>query len=252
MLIRGLHKSFRDAAGKPINAVSNLSLTMYQDECFCLLGHNGAGKTTTMMMLTGCLPQTLGTIKVRGCQVPEQLRTVRSDMGFCPQHNVLIDELTVFEHLMLFGKIGNMSKEALVKRGEQLLSAVALMDKMHARSSALSGGMKRKLSCALAFLSNPYLVILDEPSSGMDPFARRGMWDTLKQWRSGHILCLTTHYMDEADALGDRIAIMSDGQLACSGSSDFLKRAFGCGYVLAFAKKQGPPEQDSEILRMAR
>merc|ERR1712151_1379368 len=106
-------------------------------------------------------------------------------------------------------------------------------------------------SCALAFLSEPYLVILDEPSSGMDPFARRGMWDTLKVWRAGHILCLTTHYMDEADALGDRIAIMSEGRLACSGSSTFLKTKFGCGYAIAFAKSGNTDAagQDNRILQ---
>jgi ABC-type Na+ transport system ATPase subunit NatA len=198
VIIDGLEKSFRNAQGELIKAVDGLSLKMYQDECFCLLGHNGAGKTTTMMMMTGCLSQSAGTIKVRGCKIPEQIRSVRKDMGFCPQHNVLFDELTVAEHLELFGKLGGMTNETIQSRGDELLTAVALLDKKLARASALSGGMKRKLSAALAFLAEPFMVVLDEPSSGMDPFARRGMWDTLKRWRSGHIICLTTHYMDEA------------------------------------------------------
>jgi ABC-type multidrug transport system ATPase subunit len=252
VIIRNLFKKFWNASGHEITAVNNLSLTMYQDECFCLLGHNGAGKTTTMMMLTGCMPQTSGTIEVKGSRVPEEIRTIRSSMGFCPQHNVLIDELTVMEHLELFGTIGGMTFEGLQARGRELLVAVALLDKIEARASALSGGMKRKLSCALAFLSEPYLVILDEPSSGMDPFARRGMWDTLKRWRTGHILCLTTHYMDEADALGDRIAIMSDGALACGGSSNFLKKKFGLGYIISFAKTTDKASQDSQILHAMR
>merc|ERR1719353_2092300 len=252
VIVDSLEKSFRDAVGTKIKAVDGLSLKMYQDECFCLLGHNGAGKTTTMMMITGCMPQSAGSIKVQGYTIPDQIRVVRSSMGFCPQHNVLWDELTVFEHLELFGALGGMQTETIESRGDELLTAVALLDKKHTRASALSGGMKRKLSCALAFLAEPYMVILDEPSSGMDPFARRGMWDTLKRWRSGHIICLTTHYMDEADALGDRIAIMSNGKLACSGSSTFLKRTFGCGYVISFAKKSESNELDGAILEMIR
>lgn len=252
VIVDSLEKSFRDAVGTKIKAVDGLSLKMYQDECFCLLGHNGAGKTTTMMMITGCMPQSAGTIKVQGCDIPEQIRAIRSSMGFCPQHNVLWDELTVFEHLELFGALGGMQPQQIAARGDELLTAVALLDKKQARASALSGGMKRKLSCALAFLSEPYMVILDEPSSGMDPFARRGMWDTLKRWRSGHIICLTTHYMDEADALGDRIAIMANGKLACSGSSTFLKRTFGCGYVISFAKKSEGNELDGAILNLVR
>ncbi|CAE8744011.1 unnamed protein product [Polarella glacialis] len=236
VLVKNLTKTFTNARGLKVNAVQNLNLTMYEGECFCLLGHNGAGKTTTMLMLTGCLSQTSGKMSVNGFDIPEQLREIRSSMGFCPQHNILWDELTVEEHIEFFGRIGGMSFDALRARGDELLLAVSLIDKKKARASALSGGMKRKLSCALAFLATPYLVILDEPSSGMDPFARRGMWETLKNWRAGHILCLTTHYMDEADALGDRIAIMSHGKLACSGSSTFLKKKFGCGYVISIAK----------------
>jgi ABC-type multidrug transport system ATPase subunit len=252
VIVDGLEKHFFNAGGARIKAVDGLSLKMYQDECFCLLGHNGAGKTTTMMMITGCMPQSAGKIKVQGYSIPEQIRVVRSSMGFCPQHNVLFDELTVFEHLELFGQLGGMNAEYIQARGDELLTAVALLDKKYARAASLSGGMKRKLSCALAFLAEPYMVILDEPSSGMDPFARRGMWDTLKRWRSGHIICLTTHYMDEADALGDRIAIMANGRLACSGSSTFLKRTFGCGYVISFAKSTDSNDLDGAILDLVR
>jgi len=250
--INNLTKHFANAAGQKIKAVDGLSFKMYQDECFCLLGHNGAGKTTTMMMLTGCMPQSSGDIKVKGFRIPEQIRTVRSSMGFCPQHNVLWDELTVFEHLELFGNLGGMAYPDLCARGDQLLMAVALLDKKHERAAALSGGMKRKLSAALAFLAEPFMVILDEPSSGMDPYARRGMWDTLKRWRSGHIICLTTHYMDEADALGDRIAIMANGRLACAGTPNFLKRTFGCGYVISFAKTSSGNERDGAIVQAVK
>merc|ERR1719310_834121 len=118
----------------------------------------------------------------------------------------------------------------------RLLIEVHLANKMNARASELSGGMKRKLSVAIAFVGNPKFVVLDEPTSGMDTYARRGLWELLKRRRQGHILCLTTHYMDEADELGDRIAIMSKGRIRCSGSSTQLKRQFGCGYTIAFVK----------------
>eukprot|EP00927_Polykrikos_kofoidii_P026284 TRINITY_DN23437_c0_g1_i1.p1 TRINITY_DN23437_c0_g1~~TRINITY_DN23437_c0_g1_i1.p1 ORF type:complete len:1655 (-),score=237.58 TRINITY_DN23437_c0_g1_i1:19-4842(-) len=250
--VRNLCKHFFNASGHKFIAVNQLSLTMYQDECFCLLGHNGAGKTTTMMMITGCMPQSSGLIQVLGYSIPDSVQRIRTSMGFCPQHNVLIDELTVRDHLKLFGTLGGMTSDHIKRRGDDLLLAVALADKIDARSAALSGGMKRKLSCALAFLAEPYLVILDEPSSGMDPFARRGMWDTLKRWRVGHVLCLTTHYMDEADALGDRIAIMSDGELACSGVSTFLKNKFGLGYVISFAKCDDSSANDQKIVDVVR
>lgn len=250
--ISNLCKQFTNARGVKFTAVDNLSLTMYDGECFCLLGHNGAGKTTTMQMLTGCLPQSSGSIKVRGYNIPEQVRQIRTSMGFCPQHNILWDELTVQEHINFFGTIGGLERWEIDERGDMLLFEVSLMDKKFARASALSGGMKRKLSAALAFLSKPYLVILDEPSSGMDPYARRGMWETLKRWRAGHIMCLTTHYMDEADAVGDRIGIMSKGALACCGSSTFLKRKFGCGYVLSFVKRANATGADNKIMEVIK
>eukprot|EP00931_Biecheleriopsis_adriatica_P026503 TRINITY_DN16131_c0_g1_i3.p1 TRINITY_DN16131_c0_g1~~TRINITY_DN16131_c0_g1_i3.p1 ORF type:complete len:1463 (-),score=263.39 TRINITY_DN16131_c0_g1_i3:88-4389(-) len=254
VVVRSLNKTFTNLRGAKVQAVHDLNLTMYEGECFCLLGHNGAGKTTAMLMITGCLPQSSGNIIVKGHSIPEQVRAVRSSIGFCPQHNILWDELTVEEHIHTFGRIGGMTLQEASARGESLLSDVSLLDKRYARTSTLSGGMKRKLSCVLAFLTKPYLVILDEPSSGMDPFARRGMWDTLKSWRSGHILCLTTHYMDEADALGDRIAIMSQGHLACSGSSTFLKTKFGCGYILSFVKLEDSESSsaDTKIVELVR
>lgn len=252
VVVKDLCKDFTNAKGQWNRVVNMVSLRMYEGECFCLLGHNGAGKTTTMSMITGCLAPTKGSIDVCGYQVPQDMRAIRSRMGFCPQANVLFDELTVDEHLWFFGKLGGRSRQQIMESSNELLSAVALLDKRGAQAKALSGGMKRKLSVAIAFLGAPYLIILDEPSSGMDPFARRGMWETLKRRRVGNVLCITTHYMDEADELGDRIAIMSDGKIACSGTPTFLKAAYGCGYVLALVKRSESTNADEKILQAVK
>mmetsp|Transcript_8335 Transcript_8335/g.20560 ORF Transcript_8335/g.20560 Transcript_8335/m.20560 type:complete len:2192 (-) Transcript_8335:64-6639(-) len=242
-----LNKVFTDAEGNEIKAVNDLSVTMVEGECFCLLGHNGAGKTTTMSMITGTFPPTSGEITIFGKAVPQQLKEVRASMGMCPQHNVLWPELTVLEHMRLTaGLKGIKGADAEI---DQLLNEVQLAEKRNARAAALSGGMKRKLSVAMAFLGDPKFVILDEPTSGMDPYARRAMWDLLRSRRQGRVLCLTTHYMDEAEVLGDRICIMASGKVQCNGSSVFLKKQYGCGYIMTFQKKKADtPEKPIQDL----
>ena len=234
--IEALNKVFKTKDGLVVNAVSDVFMTMYPGEIFALLGHNGAGKTTTMSMLTGFLQQDSGRIEAFGMQIPQELSALRRSMGVCPQHNALWDELTVLQHMRIFGMIRGGGSTADDEAQRTLIAEVGLTAKTNFKSRALSGGMKRRLSVALALLGEPALVVLDEPTSGMDPYARRAMWELLKKKKQNRIICLTTHYMDEADVLGDRIAIMAKGKVQCCGSSVFLKNRYGCGYILSLAK----------------
>lgn len=256
--VRNLTKVFTDASGQVIPAIDGLNLTMYKNECFCLLGHNGAGKTTTMSVMTGMIEQTSGTVEVFGQPMPQEKLTVRKSMGFCMQHNVLWDVLTVSEHMVLFGSLVGLTKEETEERSADLLEKVELSYKKDAKANALSGGMKRKLNVGMALLGGSaakdavgQVLILDEPTAGMDPHTRRQLWGVLKALRADRILCLTTHYMDEADELGDRICIMVRGKSSCSGSNKFLKNALGVGYMLNFVKKaeQTPNEPIENVVK---
>lgn len=235
--IKDLRKVFKGSTGSKV-AVDGLSLQMYKGQITALLGHNGAGKTTTISILTGLFPPTSGSAHINGKSIMTDMDAIRESLGLCPQHNVLFDRLTVQEHLEFFinlkGTFGPQAKTEV----QQMISDIQLTDKMNWASSKLSGGMKRKLSCAIALIGGSQTVFLDEPTSGMDPYARRGTWDLLLKHKAGKTIILTTHFMDEADFLGDRIAIMADGQLRCCGSSLFLKSRYGVGYHLTLVKKE--------------
>ena len=230
-------------------AVDKLNLTMYSDEIYALLGHNGAGKTTTFSMLTGMLPPSSGGISAFGWAIPKDMAELRRSMGVCPQHSSLWDELTVMEHMYIFACIRGLDWKVIEPSLKALLVEVGLSGRGNFQVKALSGGMKRKLSVGIAFVGDPKIVFLDEPTSGMDPFARRATWDLLKRKRKGRVICLTTHYMDEADVLGDRIAIMANGRLECSGSSMFLKKLYGCGYLISFVKTGVEDSINEKIMR---
>lgn len=157
-------------------------------------------------------------------------------MGLCPQHNVLFDEMTVSEHLKFFGRLKGVPKVSLADEIDRYLKMLELLDKRNAQSQTLSGGMKRKLAVGIALCGGSKVVLLDEPTSGMDPSARRALWDLLQKEKKNRTMLLSTHFMDEADVLGDRIAIMADGVLKTVGSPFFLKKTFGVGYRLICVK----------------
>lgn len=191
-----------------------------------------------MGMLTGLFPPTSGTAFINGYDVRNELDAVRGSLGLCPQHNVLFNELTVREHIAFFSKLkGIKDKHEIEEQVKKYVKILGLEPKINAQSSTLSGGMKRKLSVGIALCGNSQIIICDEPSSGMDPAARRSLWDLLIQEKKGRTILLTTHFMDEADVLGDRIAIMADGELKTVGTSFFLKKRFGIGYRLILVKK---------------
>lgn len=230
-------------------AVHGLSLNMYEGQITVLLGHNGAGKTTTMSMLTGMYTPTSGTATINGHDIRTDMDSARESLGLCPQHNILFDQLTVKEHLDFFGKLKGLTGKALEAETSRFIEMLELVNKTNSPSSSLSGGMKRKLAAAVALCGGSKVVLFDEPTSGMDPAARRALWDLLQAEKHGRTLLLTTHFMDEADLLGDRIAIMSEGRLQTCGSSYFLKKRYGGGYQIIMVKDDTcDPEKVTQVL----
>nr|CAD7439812.1 unnamed protein product [Timema bartmani] len=214
-------------------AVRNLNLNFYEDQITSFLGHNGAGKTTTISILTGLLRPTSGTAYIYGVDIRKDMDSIRQSLGTCPQHNVLFDELTVEEHLWFYARLKDRPVVNIEMEINIMIEDLGLPDKRQTLSRHLSGGMQRKLSIAAAFIGGSRTVILDEPTAGVDPYSRRSIWELLIKYKQGNFvfpgrtIILTTHFMDEADLLGDRIAIVANGNLRCCGSSMFLKNKFG-------------------------
>ncbi|KAL1483973.1 hypothetical protein MTO96_001825 [Rhipicephalus appendiculatus] len=205
-------------------ALNNVNMTTYKSQVTILLGHNGAGKTTLMSILTGLIEPNGGSVLVSG----KNIRTAGFErMGFCPQFDAFFADLTVSEHLKYYGGMKGLESHLLPKITKQLLKSVRLSDKANAFPHELSGGMKRKLSIALALLTTPEVLILDEPTVGLDPETRRTIWSLVKELRGKASILLSTHDMEEADVLGDRIIVMYSGSVICWGSPSFLKKACG-------------------------
>uniref|UniRef100_A0A673NN47 ATP-binding cassette sub-family A member 3-like n=1 Tax=Sinocyclocheilus rhinocerous TaxID=307959 RepID=A0A673NN47_9TELE len=233
--IKHLAKVFK-VGNKTKEAVRDLTLNMFEGQITVLLGHNGAGKTTTLSMLTGLFPPSSGRAYINGYDICQDMALIRRSLGLCPQHDVLFDNLTVREHLLFYTQLKGYPRKKIPDEVDRILRILNLEDKRHARSKTLSGGMKRKLSIGIALIGDSKVVMLDEPTSGMDPSARRATWDLLQGEKRGRTILLTTHFMDEADLLGDRIAIMASGELQCCGSSLFLKNKYGAGYHMVIVK----------------
>ncbi|EFJ52653.1 hypothetical protein VOLCADRAFT_85850 [Volvox carteri f. nagariensis] len=206
-----------------------------QGQLFCLLGPNGAGKTTTINCLTGAIPPTGGEALVYEEPIsnPGGLDRIRAQMGVCPQFDILWNELNGQEHLSIYAHIKGLPRRKVAENVAELLEKVKLTYAADQRAGAYSGGMKRRLSVAIALLGDPRIVYLDEPTTGMDPISRRYVWDIIQEAKTGRAIVLTTHSMEEADILGDRIAIMARGKLRCIGTSLRLKQRFGSGYTLS-------------------
>ncbi|KAL1771016.1 ATP-binding cassette sub-family A member 12 [Sigmodon hispidus] len=223
-------------------AVHNLNLNFYEGHITSLLGPNGAGKTTTISMLTGLFGASAGTIFVYGKDIKTDLNTVRKNMGVCMQHDVLFSYLTTKEHLLLYGsiKVPHWTKKQLHEEVKRTLKDTGLYSHRHKRVGTLSGGMKRKLSISIALIGGSRVVILDEPSTGVDPCSRRSIWDVISKNKTARTIILSTHHLDEAEVLSDRIAFLEQGGLRCCGSPFYLKEAFGDGYHLILTKKKSP------------
>uniref|UniRef100_A0A8I6AQZ2 ATP binding cassette subfamily A member 3 n=1 Tax=Rattus norvegicus TaxID=10116 RepID=A0A8I6AQZ2_RAT len=234
--IKHLSKVFQ-VGNKDKMGIRDLTLNLYEGQITVLLGHNGAGKTTTMSMLTGLFPPTSGHAYIRGYEISQDMVQIRKSLGLCPQHDVLFDNLTVAEHLYFYAQLKGLSVQKCPEEVKQMLHTLGLEDKRDSRSKFLSGGMKRKLAIGIALIAGSKVLMLDEPTSGMDAVSRRAIWDLLQQQKSDRTVLLTTHFMDEADLLGDRIAILAKGELQCCGSSLFLKQKYGAGYHMTLVKE---------------
>jgi lipooligosaccharide transport system ATP-binding protein len=213
VVARHLTKRFGD-----FDAVRGVDVEVRERECFGFLGPNGAGKTTTMRMISCTSPPTDGELSVLGLP-SSRGREIRRRMGVVPQENNLDEEVTVVENLLIYARYFDIPRKAALAKADELLGFVALQDKRDWRIDRLSGGMKRRLLIARALINEPELLILDEPTTGLDPQARHLVWEKLRSLkREGVTLILTTHYMDEAAQLCDRLVIMHEGRILVEGS----------------------------------
>ncbi|KAI0515529.1 hypothetical protein KFK09_008194 [Dendrobium nobile] len=217
----------------PYHAVKGIWVNIAKDQLFCLLGPNGAGKTTVINCLIGITPVTDGDALIYGNSIRSSvgMSNIRRTIGVCPQFDTLWDALTAEEHLHLFASIKGLHPSIIKSVSEKSLAEVNLTSASHIRTGSYSGGMKRRLSFAIALIGDPQMVFLDEPTTGMDPVSRRHVWDIIENAKKGRAIVLTTHSMEEADILSDRIAIMAKGRLRCIGTSIRLKSRFGTGYI---------------------
>ncbi|MCL7030568.1 hypothetical protein MKW94_023908 [Papaver nudicaule] len=227
------------------HAVKGVWMNFEKDQLFCLLGPNGAGKTTTINCLIGNIPVTGGDALIYGNSVRSSvgMTNIRRLIGVCPQFDILWAELSCQEHLSLFGSIKGLPSSSLNSIVRESLAKVKLADAARVRAASCSGGMKRRLSVACALMGDPKLVILDEPTTGMDPVTRRHVWDVIEDAKKGRSIILTTHSMEEADILGDRIAIVAKGKLRCIGTSIRLKSRFGTGLIATVSFEESTSRQ---------
>jgi ABC-2 type transport system ATP-binding protein len=222
-----------------------LSLQVKKGEVFGFLGPNGAGKTTFINIMVGLLKPTSGKILINGADVQEIDKEL---IGICPQELVLWDHLTCKESLKLMGDMYEVPKKLLKSRVDKLLKDLLLTDKADTVVTKLSGGMKRRLNLALALVHEPEIVVLDEPSEGLDPQSRRVLWNYIKSLRDdeGKTVILTTHLMDEADKLSDRVAIIDHGQLIRLDTTENLKKEIGEGDVVEM--KLSKPQMNMKVI----
>ncbi|PRP74937.1 hypothetical protein PROFUN_15829 [Planoprotostelium fungivorum] len=246
VVVRELKKHF----GKK-KALDGLSLDIQAGECLGLLGPNGAGKSTLAHILCGLSEPTSGTAFVAGHDIKYDMPGVRTVLGFCPQHEIVWEDLTVEEHLLFYLRLKSVPSKWVAYECDRVLGSVGLYYDKNKKSTQLSGGMKRRLSIAISLVGNPKCLILvtlfklkfgahtrqDEPTTGLDPDTRRSIWDMVQSQREGRAIILTTHNMEEADVLSSRIAIVSRGNLVCIGSQMDLKRQYGRGYKLSISPR---------------
>jgi ABC-2 type transport system ATP-binding protein len=228
-----------------LKAVDKLNLKIKKGEVFGFLGPNGAGKTTSISMIVGLLLPSSGQILIDGVEIQ---KIKKGTIGVCPQDLVLWDHLTCMESLKLMGDMYEVPNNILKERANYLLKELFLLEKANTLTINLSGGMKRRLNLALALIHSPEIIVLDEPSEGLDPQSRRVLWNFIKSLRDeeGKTVILTTHLMDEADRLSDRIAIIDHGKLLRLDTPENLKKEIGDGDVVEILLND-PTENDNAI-----
>ena len=219
-----------------------------------LLGQNGAGKSTTISMLSGLTPASGGDALLYNYSVKKSISTIRKMMGICPQHDILFDDLTAREHIELYAGLKGVPKEEQEVLIQERLQLVRLLNVADVRAGTYSGGMKRRLSLVIATIGDPKIIFLDgtlfslEPTTGMDPVNRRHVWSFIEKFKKDRVIILTTHSMEEADVLGDRICVMSKGRLRAINNSIALKNKFGEGYRISVVVDQAESEKTKAIV----
>jgi ABC-2 type transport system ATP-binding protein len=226
-----------------LTAVDDLSLGIYQGEVFGLLGPNGAGKTTSISMICGLLQPDAGQVLIQGQPVHGGDVEVRARVGVCPQEVILWEKLTCLEQLEFVGEMYNVPRKIARQRGQELLETLGLTEKGHKLASTLSGGMQRRLNLALALVHDPEILVLDEPEAGLDPQSRVLVREYVRSLARLKTIILTTHNMDEADRMADRVAIIDHGKLLVLDTPEALKRSIGEGDVLELEIKGISAEQ---------
>jgi len=228
LVARNLTKMYGELA-----AVDDTDFEVRQGECFGFLGPNGAGKTTTAKMVYAAVPVTSGSLRVFGMEVSEHPREIKASLGVCPQDINLDSDFSALKNLTVFARYYGIEPEKALGKAEELISLFQLEDKRNQKIENLSGGLKKRLLVARALVNEPKLLILDEPTAGLDPQARHQIWDKVRELKkSGTTVILTTHYMEEASALCDRLAIMDGGRIIERGSpADLIDRYIGSGVI---------------------
>ena len=225
--VQGLSKSYDDLV-----AVNDLSFSVFKGEIFGFLGPNGAGKTTTISMICGLLKRDSGTITINGSLIDDDYRSLGSKIGLCPQDLIIWESLTCLEQLEIMGSLYDLKPGYSRKRAKELLEIFGLTDKSNKLAKTLSGGMKRRLNIALGLVHEPEILILDEPQAGLDPQSRILVREYIRSLSEKMTIILTTHEMDEADRLSDRVAIIDYGKLLVMDTPGKLKDQVGEGDIL--------------------
>ncbi|XP_051851187.1 ATP-binding cassette sub-family A member 10-like [Antechinus flavipes] len=249
--IRNIQKEYK---GKPekVEALKGLLLDIYEGQITALLGHSGAGKSTLLNILSGLSVPTEGSATIYNNKLSEMtdLEKIRKIIGVCPQCNIQLDFLTARENLRLFAKIKGIHPQKVEQEVQQILTQLEMKNIQDTLAINLSGGQKRKLSFGIAILGDPKILLLDEPTAGLDPFSRHQVWNLLKERKSDHVILFSTQFMDEADLLADRKVFISSGRLKCAGSSLFLKRKWGIGYHLSLHRNEiCDPERITSLVK---
>jgi ABC-type multidrug transport system ATPase subunit len=229
--LRGLTKCYPDGTV----ANRGIDLDVYEGEVLSILGPNGAGKTTLLRQITGELNPTSGTVRIKNVDLLLEPLKVKQSMGVIPQEGALFSHLTVQEHLYFFGRLKGLTRGVAHAQVEKCITLLSLQEYQRKKIKTLSGGTQRRVFIALALLGNPPILVLDEPTAGLDPAARRDVWDIInnvKKW--GRTVILTTHYLEEAELLSDRIGILKRGELMRLGTLDDLYRSVPKTYRLVY------------------
>ncbi|MBC8571102.1 ABC transporter ATP-binding protein [Zongyangia hominis] len=220
--IEGLTKRFRERT-----AVDDLHLSIGEGELFALLGQNGAGKTTTIRMLCGLCAPTSGDARLNGRSIVRETGAVKEMINVSPQETAVAPKLSVRENLVFMAQLYGASQAQANERADEMLAAFSLADRAQEKTKALSGGMQRRLSIAMALISEPRILFLDEPTLGLDVRARRDLWKLIEGLKGKITIVLTTHYLEEAAALADRIGIMHEGRMRVVGTVEEIERQTG-------------------------